>query len=55
MVFVKEEFLLKKIQKVENIFRDLNINLPWEEGNMRNSMEAYEGYKVIEKFNKVCS
>ena len=53
MAFVKEEFLPKNIQKKEDIFVDLTTN----KGGCTcvNSMEAYEGYKVTKKLDKVWS
>ena len=55
VVFVKEEFLLEKIQK-KRCFRIFDHKLT-EEGKCETewSMKACEGYKVIEKFDKVCS
>ena len=50
MVFVKEEILHKKIQKKDVSWFDHKLT---DRKVVRNSVEAYEGYKVIEKFDKV--
>ena len=56
-VFVKEEFLLQKIQKIEDIFSYLATNsLRKVVSEITWSMGACEDYyKVIKKFDKVCS
>ena len=54
MVFVKEEFLHKNIQKKEDVFGDLTGKLT-ERKIVWNNMEACEGYKVIQWFDKVYS
>ena len=55
MIFVKEEFLHNKTQK-KRCFRKFDQKT-YERRVVWNSMdlEAFEGYKVIEKFEKVCS
>ena len=53
MLFVKEEFMHKHIQK-RRCFRRFDHKLT-ERNVVWNSMEAREGYKVIEKFDKVFS
>ena len=52
VVFVKEEFLHKKIQKKEGVFGYFDLKLTHLTVC---SMEACEGYKFIEKFDKVYS
>ena len=54
VVFIKEEFPHKKFQKKEHVFRDLTTKIT-ERKVVWNSMEACEGYKVIEKFGKAYS
>ena len=55
MVFVKEGFLHKKIQK-EDVFVDLIKNSPMRmEDVVWNSMKPCEGYKVIENVDKIMS
>ena len=54
MVFVQEEFLHKKKQKKEYISEDLTTKLT-EKKVVWTIMNACRGYKVIEKFDKICS
>ena len=53
MVLVEKDFLHKKIQKKEDVFGNLTTKLT-ERKVVGNGMEACEGYKVIEKSDKVC-
>ena len=49
---------IKKIQEKEDVFGDLTASSTvTEEGRqlVSNSLEACGGYKVTEKFHKVCS
>ena len=58
VVFVKEEFLHKKIQKKEDVFGYFWTQTHSHLGRQCEkvcSMEACEGYKVIGKFDKVYS
>ena len=56
MAFVKELFLHKKIRKKEDVSIDLTTDSLRQDGEMyEDSMKPCEGYKMTEKFDKVCS
>ena len=52
VVFVKEEFPQKNIQKKRHVFGDLTTNSL--RGRYCETVCRLQGYKVIEKLDKVC-
>ena len=56
VVFVKEEFLHKKIQKKEDVFGYLTTNSLRKVSVKQNGLwRLVRTYTVIKKFDKVCS